>query len=203
AAAGHFRRRLLTIPRRSTPFMILRAITNTRRLALLAVAVTSVAAAPAQAQLFGGDAQARQAILNLRQELGDVRSEGQRGRLQLASQVEQLQRQIDQLRGQIETLSKQVADSQQAQRDMYLDMSERQQRPAGSPDAASILGANADEQAAYDSAIDLFRNADYKGAAQALRSFVTQYPNSGFAPTAQFYLGSSHYALKDYKNAID
>lgn len=164
-----------------------------------ALVLGAIVALPVQAQLFGGDDEARQAILRLRQEVADVRAEDQRARLQLASQIQELQRQISTMRGQIETLTKQVADAQQTQRDMYLDMAERQ---PGAGDAGSLLAASDDEQSAYDSAIDSFRQGSYSDAAQALGAFVQQYPQSGFAPTAQFYLGSSLYALKDYNNAI-
>lgn len=166
---------------------------------VLALAGTC-AVTPASAQLFGGDDEARQAILAARQEIANLRAEDQRGRLQLAAQIEQLQQQITNMRGQIETLSKQVADSQQAQREMSLNLSEQQQ--GGGGDAGSILAASEGEQKAYDTAIDFFRQGQYKNAAEALGAFVQQYPRSGFAPTAQFYLGSSQYALKDYKSAI-
>lgn len=156
------------------------------------------AAAPASAQIFGGDDEARQAILKARQEIAELRAEDQRGRLQLASQIEQLQQQMALMRGQMETLSKQVSDAQQAQREMSLNLNEQQ----SSGDASSILGASDGEQTAYDTAIDFFRQGQYKNAAEGLGAFVQQYPRSGYAPTAQFYLGSSLYALKDYKNAI-
>src|SRR5690606_19296208 len=111
---------------------------------------------------------------------------------QLASQIEQLQNQLAQMRGQIETLTKQVADSKQAQRDLYMDIAERQSGPSqpGALDAGALLDAGSDEQAAYDNAIDLFRKGDYKGAAQQLSSFMSKYPDGALAPTAQFYLGS-------------
>lgn len=179
-------------------------VLHTMRAAALVVASTSgLMAGPAQAQLFGGDDEARKAILQQRQEISDLRAEGQRGRLQLAGQIEQMQQQINQLRGQIETLSKQVADSQQAQRDMYRDMSERAERTTGpGPDAANILNASGEEQAAYDAAIDLFRKGSYKESGAALGAFVKQYPQSSYAPTAQFYWGSSLYAQREYKSAI-
>src|SRR5690606_1808369 len=154
------------------------------------------------AQLFGGDDEARQAIIKLRQELGDVRSEGQRGRLALANQIEQLQRQLETMRGQIETLSKQLNDSMQAQRNLSQDLSEQRNLP-GAPDAANLLGASGEEQAAYDQAIDLFRKGSYKESSAALGKFVQTFPQSTYAPSAQFYWGSSLYALRDYKSAIN
>lgn len=181
-----------------------RVLLAMRGISLIAATTACMAAAPVHAQIFGGDDEARQAILKQRQELSEVRAEGQRGRLQLASQIEQLQNQINQMRGQIETLTKQVADSQQAQRALSMDMSEQQQRQSGpGVDAAGILSADGEEQASYDAAIDLFRNGAYKESAAALGQFVQKYPQSSYAPTAQFYWGSSLYALRDYKSAIN
>lgn len=181
-----------------------RVLLAMRGISLIAATTVCMAAAPVHAQLFGGDDEARQAILKQRQELGEVRAEGQRGRLQLASQIEQLQSQINQMRGQIETLTKQVADSQQAQRALSMDLSEQQQRQSGpGVDAAGILSADGEEQSSYDAAIDLFRNGAYKESAAALGQFVQKYPQSSYAPTAQFYWGSSLYALRDYKSAVN
>ena len=183
--------------------MIPRVRYSMRSIALAAATAATVLVTPVQAQLFGGDDEARQAILKQRQELADVRSESQRGLMQLATQIEQLQAQMNQMRGQIETLTKQVADSQQAQRDIYMDMSEQQQvSQPGTPDAGNLLNASGDEQAAYDSAIDLFRKGSYKESAEALGQFAQRHPQSTYAPTAQFYWGSSLYALRDYKSAI-
>nr|WP_246129247.1 tol-pal system protein YbgF [Verticiella sediminum] len=176
----------------------------TRLMAGAALVAAGLAAQPAQAQLFGGDDEARQAIIKLRQELADVRSEDQRGRLALAAQIEQLQQQMSQMRGQLETLSKQIADTQQAQRQLSLDMTE--QPPAaggpGQPEAANLLAAGGEEQTSYDAAIDYFRKGQYRESATALQAFVQKFPQSTYAPTAQFYWGSSLYALKDYKSAI-
>ncbi|MGE4340364.1 MAG: tol-pal system protein YbgF, partial [Pigmentiphaga sp.] len=47
-----------------------------------------------------------------------------------------------------------------------------------------------------------FRRGDYSAAAQAMSAFVQQYPGSSLAPSAQFYWGSSLYATKEYRSAI-
>ena len=85
--------------------------------------------------------------------------------------------------------------------------------PASSPapraaaaGSANPPGANAgdpQEQAAYDGAIDLFRKGQYKEASESFAAFTALYPASQLAPSAQFYLGSSRYALKDFKGAIE
>src|SRR5690606_32649751 len=107
-------------------------------LALIVAGAVCVLNTPAHAQLFGGDDQARQAILSLRQEVANLREESRRARLQLATQIEQLQSQMSQMRGQIETLTKQVSDARQAQRDLYMDMAEQQ---PGASNPAALLNA--------------------------------------------------------------
>ena len=168
------------------------------RLGALALISTSLLAGPAQAQLFGGDDEARQAILKLRQEVDSLRSEGQRGRLTLANQIEAQQRQIMQMRGQIETLEKQVAD---LQRNAGVATASGGGLP-GAVGAGSPSGAASAEQAAYDQAIEVFRRGDYAAAAQAMARFTEQYPASNLVPSAQFYWGSSLYATKEYRSAI-
>ena len=89
-----------------------------------------------------------------------------------------------------------------------LELVSRQQPGAKGGGAASANppGANAgdpQEQAAYDGAIDLFRKGQYKEASESFAAFTALYPASQLAPSAQFYLGSSRYALKDFKGAIE
>jgi tol-pal system protein YbgF len=178
---------------------------------------TVLASFSAHAALFSDD-DARQAIVDLRKEVRDrIDQQGkqvtdansridnnQQAQLQLANQIDQLTQDIAKLRGQVEVLTKQVADTQQAQKDLYLDIDTRLKRLE--PQQASVDGQEAmvdpNEKRTYDSAIDLFRNGNYKDALPALSGFVKQYPQSPYAPAAQFYLGSSYYALKDYKSAI-
>ncbi|MDQ8034297.1 tol-pal system protein YbgF [Bordetella genomosp. 1] len=146
-------------------------------------------AAPAHA--FADD-EARRAILELRQQVQQQNEQNQRARLQLADQIQSLQQEIAQLRDQLELISRQQPNSGGAQ---------GQQQHAGNP--PGVNAADPQEQAAYDGAIDQFRKAQYKDAAESLAAFVALYPNSPLAPTAQFYLGSSRYAMKDFKGAIE
>ena len=131
------------------------------------------------------DDEARKAILELRQQVRNMTNAS----LQLNERIEQLQQEITRLRGEIEQMG-------------------RPQGGAGQPPAAG--GASADgttkvadakEQSSFDGSMDLFRKGQYKEASEALTAFLTLYPDSALAPTAQFYLGSSRYALKDFKGA--
>gem|GEM_PF-518163 len=89
-----------------------------------------------------------------------------------------------------------------------LELVSRQQPSAkpGAPSGTNPPGTAAgdpQEQAAYDGAMDLFRKGQYKEAAESLAAFTALYPNSQLAPSAQFYLGSSRYGMKDFKGAIE
>jgi len=131
------------------------------------------------------DNEARTAILELRQQLREMSERDTRARLQLADQIERLQNEVTRLRGEVEQAAR--AQQQGVQRE-------------GSDDAPKV--SDPQEQAAYDGAIDQYRNGLYKQASESLGAFLTLYGDSLLAPTARFYLGSSLYASKDYKSAV-
>ncbi len=130
------------------------------------------------------DDEARKAILELRQQVKNMTNAS----LQLNERIEQLQQEITRLRGQIEQMGRPQGASGQA---------------AGGGAAAdgTVKVADTKEQSSFDGSMDLFRKGQFKEASEALSAFLTLYPDSALAPTAQFYLGSSRYALKDYKGA--
>jgi len=153
-----------------------------------AAAGAALAVLSSSAHAFADD-DARKAILELRQQLQQQRDQSRRAQLQLADQIQQLQQQMAQLRDQIEMASR--PQNGQSQGNAY------------STDNAGGTAADPQEQSAYDGAIELFRKGQYKEAAEAFTAFTALYPHSELVPTAQFYLGSSRYALKDFKGAIE
>ena len=132
------------------------------------------------------DTEARQAILELRQQLRTLTETSQRASMQLAQRIDQLEQEATRLRAQLEELG----------------------APPGSASAQSRgqsgeeKAQDSREQAAFDGAMDLYRDAEYGESAESLSAFLTLYPNSVLAPTAQFYLGSSYYALRNYKESL-
>lgn len=75
------------------------------------------------------------------------------------------------------------------------------------PDAASGPAAApkpdpAAESRAYEAALNLFRDANYAGAIASFRGFLKAYPDGELASNAQYWIGYSYYALKDYKSAL-
>lgn len=156
---------------------------------LIAATGLLCAALTAPAHAFSDD-EARKAILDLRQQVQQQNEQSQRAKLQLADQIQQLQQEVAQLRDQLELVSRQQPSA----------------KAGGAQGSTNPPGANAgdpQEQAAYDGAIDLFRKGQYKEASESFAAFIALYPTSQLAPSAQFYLGSSRYALKDFKGAIE
>ena len=130
------------------------------------------------------DSEARNAILELRQQVRQMNEQNQQARLLLADQIESMREEIAQLRGKVEKLDWQNSRLQQDQQDH----------------SAAI--ADPQEQAIYDAAMDLYRNGQYQEAASSFGSFVDAYPDSVQIEEMRFYEGSSLYASKRFSAAI-
>ena len=147
----------------------------------------------------------------------------QQSMLELVNQIELLKREIQSLRGQIEVVNNGLESSAKRQRDMYGDLDARLRRlepaTAASADppasgaaagAAAATGATAapttapspDETRVYEAAQQQRRIANYKGAITSFQSFLGQYPKSALAHRAQYWIGDSHFNLRDFKSAI-
>ena len=150
----------------------------------LAVAATLTLATLAPVSHAFTDSEARQAILELRQELRTLTETSQRASLQLAQRIDMLEQELTRLRAQLEEMGGPRAAS------------------AGNAGPQPEQAKDNKEQAAFDGAMDLYRKGDFKESAESLSAFLTLYPESVLAPTAQFYLGSANYANKNYQGAI-
>jgi len=54
----------------------------------------------------------------------------------------------------------------------------------------------------YETAHALFKAGKYGPAAEAFEKFLTAYPDSKFAPNAQYWIGYAHFSQKNYKTSI-
>jgi len=174
----------------------------------------------AQAQLFS-DTEARRALLDLRSRVEQMQRDQTRrldelqsrvdrleqtgqGQLELNNQIQSLRQDLASLRGQIEVQTNELTQTQRRQRDLATDLDSRIKR--FEPVAVTIDGKpfNVDvaERRAFENNLSLFRSGDFRAAQQGLQQFQTQYPQSPYVPGAQYWLGSSQYALKDNKGAI-
>lgn len=176
----------------------------------LGLALASLTAAPAQAQLFGDD-QARQAILELRERfdqavtaqnrLVEENTQLRRSMLELQQQLEQLREDMAHLRGQSEQFERQLDTSRtlQDERLRRLEVGTWGMSPSGSEDGR---GESADVRQAYDEALATFRGGDFQKAQVGFAQFIKQHPTSGLAPLALFWLGNAQYATRNYQEAI-
>jgi tol-pal system protein YbgF len=182
------------------------------RLAAACLALAAWLPLHANAGLLDDD-EARRAIIDLRAKVDalsrDVNAKidsksDKAAALDMLNQHEQTMQEIARLRGQIEVLANQVATAEKHQKDFYSDLDARLKKLE--PRAEVIDGRQTEvmptEKQAYDTAMELFKTGDYKGAAAALQDFVKRYPSSGYAANAQYWLGNSYFAQRDYKNAI-
>ncbi len=170
-------------------------------------------ATPALAALFADD-DARKAIVELRLRLAqtDQRAQAQTEELQglrkalldLNSQLEQLRSELAASRGAQENLTRELSELQRKQRDLLSITEERVRRlePVKVTVDGREITVEPQERRAYDEAVAQLRSGDFNAAAQALSAFVRRWPVSGYAESAQFWLGNALYGKRDYKDAI-
>jgi tol-pal system protein YbgF len=179
---------------------------------LLALAL--VCAWPAAHAGIFDDEEARKAILDLRKEardgdarleksLNDTNTRVDRSTLELSNQIQLLREEIAKLRGALEVQTNELANQQRRNKDLYGDLDARLKTLE--PRKVSVDGREASvertEEAAYNAALDLFKNGDMKGAQTAFAAFLQRYPNSGYAPLATYWQGAAQYGSKDFKGA--
>ncbi len=68
--------------------------------------------------------------------------------------------------------------------------------PAGGP--ASATGADQ----LYNEAFKLLQDGDYAGAERGFKTFIQRHPQHVLAGNAQYWLGETYYARRDYQNAM-
>ncbi len=179
---------------------------------------------PAYAGLFD-DEEARKAIIDLRGKVdqnaraaeaqmkqsldeqlkaAEENNALRRSLLDLQGQIESLRAELARLRGQDEQLARDVAEMQRRQKDMAQAVDDRVRRFEPSKVTVDGREFNAEpaEKRDYDNAFALFRKPDYPAAVSAFLDFNRRYPQSGYQPSALFWLGNAQYASRDYNGAI-
>ena len=179
-----------------------------------ACAMLALGSSVSHAALFEDD-EARRAILEMRQRIDQVQQSNQRtgddsaqlrrSLLDLQSQIESLRGELADLRGQNEKLRRDVADLQQHQKDIAKNVDDRLRQ--FEPETVQVDGrefkAEPAEKNDYEAALTVFRTGKFADAATAFQAFVRKYPQSGYVPSARFWLGNAQYATRAYKEAID
>jgi tol-pal system protein YbgF len=185
--------------------------------AALAFCFAGLLAGGAQAALFEDD-EARRAILDLRQKFDaaqlrsaeDLRKSGEenaqlrRSLLDLSNQIESLRGDLARQRGQDEQLARDVAEMQRKQKDLTTGVDDRLRK--FEPGKVTVDGkeflAQPAETREFDATLAILRKGDFAAAQTAFVDFIKRYPESGYRPSALFWLANAQYALRSYKEAI-
>ena len=135
----------------------------------------------------------------------------------MLNQIDRLNQELSNVKGQLEIATHNIDTAQQRQKDLYTDADSRLRRlEGGTPNAVSTVDSpasttqtapattsdNSSELKDYDAAQALSRAGKHKEAFQAFDKFLQAYPGSSKAAEAQYALGYSQFALKNYKAAI-
>ena len=197
------------IDRRSRSVVALAAPLAALPAALFAASLM-LATGPASAGIFDDD-EARKAILDLRAKSDanqrDIASQlelQRRNQADVTNQIDALRQDIARLRGQIESLTNDLTNEQKRNKDFYVDLDGRLRKVE--PQQVTVDGQTATvdqtEEKAYDAALAQFKTSDFKGSIASFQNFLTRYPQSAYAPAAQYWIGTGLYAQRDYKGAI-
>ena len=196
---------------------------QTRRVLRQLVGLTlSLALLPtAFAGLFD-DEEARRAILDLRQRIEASRTEAdqklseaskrsaeenaqlRRALIELQNQLEASRAELAKVRGQNEQVARDLADMQRKQKDDAQTLTDRLRKlePSKVTQDGREFVAEPAEKRDFDAALAIFRKGDFANAEVVFVDYLNRYPQSGFRPSALFWLGNAQYATKDYKDAL-
>jgi tol-pal system protein YbgF len=130
--------------------------------------------------------------------------------LELAQKQASLEGEMRALRGQIDELKFSGDSLRDQQRELFTDLDKRVQALEGAgaaaqsavrtPNGLPVPAGN--DRANYQAAFDLLKDGQYPEAIQAFKQFLTSFPDSMLGDNAQYWLGESHYVMKDYPQAL-
>lgn len=207
-------------------FFSLHSVTQHVRLLVAVLLVACVG--NASAGLFD-DEEARRAILDLRQTNQELRlqldslkqhldqkiseeihrstedaTQFRRALIDLQNQLEASRADLSKMRGQNEQMARDLAEMQRLQKDALQATDDRLRTLE--PIRVTLDGweffADPPEKRDYEAALAIFRKGEFTNAQLAFVDFLNRYPQSGYRPSALFWLGNAQYATKDYKEAM-
>jgi tol-pal system protein YbgF len=175
----------------------------------------------ASAGMFDDD-EARKAILDLRQQVEQVRAEVTELRsksslasadgaalgkslLDLQRQIEGLKAELSAARGKNEELARELAELQRLQKSQLVALDARVKvlEPVSVKHEGAEFLVEPSEKREFEAAWGTFKQGDFPLAQTQLGNFVSRFPTSGYTNSALFWLGNAQYANRDYKEAIN
>jgi tol-pal system protein YbgF len=170
----------------------------------LALAAALLAYAASASAIFSDD-EARKGVADLKKQVERLEAQAadRRAVQELAGSLDQIRQDLARLRGQIEELSYKIDNLDKRQKDLYVDLDNRMRKlEAVEKEKEKAVQAAAAEQQSYDAVLNQFKAGNYGASIQGFQGFLQQYPQSKLAPSAQYWIGNAHYAMRDYKSAV-
>lgn len=176
------------------------------KLRLALVLWAALAAGAAHAALFEDD-EARKQIAELgtriEERLTQLEAAGRNRALDLTQLLDALKQDIAQLRGQIEVLANRTDTAERRQKELYADLDNRLRKIEQTQEKISQAEREAAaEKQTYEGALNQFKLGNYQLAIAGFQGFMNSFANSALVPSAQYWIGNAHYAMRDYKSAI-
>lgn len=191
-----------------------------KRLRLFVATLALLCWGSASAGLFD-DEEARRAILDLRQTNVELKqqldtlkrdtarsseetAQLRRSLLDLQNQLETARADLAKLLGQGEKVARDLSETQRLHKD-FVQLTEERFRKL-EPTRITLDGrefsVEPSEKKDYDTGVAVFRKGDFANAQLAFVDLLNRYPQSGYRPSALFWLGNAQYATRDYKDAM-
>jgi tol-pal system protein YbgF len=135
--------------------------------------------------------------------------------LDLSNQIEALRADIRGMHNDVDQINNSMEQLRRQQRDLYADLDQRVkalEARGGAPVAAAAAAdsgasgssagaAQATDTSAYQTAFGLLKDGQYDRAIQAFKDFLFNYPSSGLADNAQYWMGEAYYVNRAYSEA--
>ncbi|WP_345875426.1 tol-pal system protein YbgF [Shewanella algae] len=166
---------------------------------LLGTGVAYAAPAPVE-DIGGGSSEDRIARLER------IIKARQQAEFEAMRRMDTLQQEVLELRGLTEQQNYQINQMLQRQRQLYDEIANLQSKPAApavSQTPSNVVASSSlSETDSYQRAVDLvLKERQYDAAIPAFRDFIKQYPNSGFADNANYWLGQLLYNKNEFAEA--
>jgi len=160
-------------------------------------------------------------------DINQSKQENRQALLLLQAQIESLKQDTANFQGEREQLLREISLLQRAQKNINAEIEGRFQKiqaqlakqdaPPPSPpvneEAPKSIKVNVqvdgfeflaepEEKRDFEAAFVLFRKGDFAAAAKEFAQFVRVYSDSGYIPSALYWLGSAKFARRDFNDAI-
>ncbi|ABZ76259.1 Tol-Pal system YbgF [Shewanella halifaxensis HAW-EB4] len=131
----------------------------------------------------------------------------QQSEFQMQQRLETLQQEVLDLRGLSEQQSYQIEQMLQRQRQLYEDIANLSTKAVvpvavNTASSSSTGSSSLGETASYEQAVNLvLKDKKYEAAIPAFAQFIESYPNSSYAPNANYWLGQLLYNKSEFVGA--